>query len=83
MLAAVLAAGSAIAQEQPDLVSQMQERLRELGFYSGPVNGDFGPYTQAALVQFQLSVPVPASGQLDPPTLEALGLERPAPEEAQ
>jgi peptidoglycan hydrolase-like protein with peptidoglycan-binding domain len=83
MLAAVLVAltPAAMAQNQGlDLVSEMQERLRQLGYYGGPVNGDFGPYTQAALVQFQLSVPIPASGQLDDATLAALSLERPAPE---
>ena len=58
------------------LVSQVQEKLRALGFDAGPVNGDFGEKTQAALAQFQLSVPVPASGQLDDQTLLALGLQR-------
>ena len=61
------------------LVSRVQERLRALGFEAGPVNGDFGTKTQAALVQFQLSVPVPASGQLDDPTLGALGIKRDDP----
>lgn len=85
MLAAVLLAvtPAAIAQDQHlDLVSRMQQRLGQLGFYDGPVNGDFGERTQAALVQFQLSVPIPASGQLDDATLAALSLERPAPEGA-
>ena len=54
----------------------MQERLTALGFYTGPINGDIGPYTQAALAQFQLSVPIPASGALDDQTVAALGLER-------
>jgi peptidoglycan hydrolase-like protein with peptidoglycan-binding domain len=63
-----------------DLISRVQERLRALGFDAGPVNGDFGTKTQAALAQFQLSVPVPASGQLDDPTLAALGIKRDAQE---
>lgn len=54
---------------------QVQEKLRALGFYNGPVNGDFGPNTQAALAQFQLSVPLPASGSLDDETLAALGVQ--------
>ena len=61
-----------------DLNKQVQEKLQALGFYNGPVNGDFGPYTQAALAQFQLSVPVPASGMLDEQTIAALGMEREA-----
>jgi len=61
------------------LVSQVQARLRALGFDAGPVNGDFGSKTQAALAQFQLSAGVAASGQLDDPTLAQLGVERSSP----
>lgn len=57
---------------------RVQEKLHQLGFDAGPVNGDFGSKTQAALAQFQLSVPLPASGQLDDQTLAALGVERDA-----
>jgi peptidoglycan hydrolase-like protein with peptidoglycan-binding domain len=57
-----------------DLISRVQQRLRALGFDPGPVNGDFGEKTQAALAQFQLSVPLPAGGQLDEPTLAHLGV---------
>lgn len=57
-------------------ISQVQEKLRELGFDAGPVNGNFGTKTQAALAQFQLSRTIPASGALDPLTLHELGVER-------
>jgi peptidoglycan hydrolase-like protein with peptidoglycan-binding domain len=57
-------------------VSQVQEKLRELGFDAGPVNGDFGTKTQAALAQFQLSRTIPAGGQLDDLTLHELGVQR-------
>ena len=57
-------------------ISKVQEKLREHGFDAGPVNGDFGPKTQAALAQFQLSWTIPASGQLDDATLAALGVQR-------
>jgi Putative peptidoglycan binding domain len=60
------------------LISRVQERLRALGFAAGPVNGDFSTKTQAALVQFQLSASIPASGQLDDQTLEELGVQRDA-----
>ncbi len=56
------------------LISQVQEKLRELGFDAGPANGDFGAKTQAALAQFQLSRTIPASGSLDEQTLAELGL---------
>jgi peptidoglycan hydrolase-like protein with peptidoglycan-binding domain len=58
------------------LISRVQEKLRELGFDAGPINGDFGSKTQAALAQFQLSNDVAVSGQLDDATLAALGVER-------
>ena len=77
LAAALLAFGAAAqAQEPPDINKLVQEKLRHLGFYDGPINGDIGPYTQAALAQFQLSVPIPASGQLDDLTLGALGIQR-------
>ena len=56
------------------LVRQVQERLHQLGFDAGPVNGEFGEKTQAALAQFQLSLVIPASGQLDQLTLNELGV---------
>ena len=66
-----------ISQDQyAGFISQVQEKLRELGFDAGPANGDFGTKTQAALAQFQLSRTIPASGQLDDETLAELGIER-------
>ena len=60
------------------LISRVQEKLIELGFDAGPVNGDLGEKTQAALAQFQLSRVIPASGQLTDQTLAELGIEREA-----
>jgi peptidoglycan hydrolase-like protein with peptidoglycan-binding domain len=57
-------------------ISRVQEKLHQLGFHAGPVNGDFGWKTQAALAQFQLSRAIPASGQLDDVTLAELGVAR-------
>lgn len=56
------------------LIAQVQRRLHAHGFDAGPVNGDFGSKTQAALAQFQLSQTLPVSGSLDSPTLNALGV---------
>lgn len=58
------------------LISEVQEKLRELGFDPGPTNGDLGFDTQAALAQFQLSRTIPAGGQLDDLTLDELGVKR-------
>lgn len=60
-----------------DFVKQVQQKLNDLGFDAGTVNGDFGEKTQAALAQFQLAHLLPASGALDDETLKALGIERP------
>jgi peptidoglycan hydrolase-like protein with peptidoglycan-binding domain len=59
-----------------EFISRVQQKLRELGFDAGPVNGDFGAKTQAALAQFQLSRVIPAGGQLDDQTLAELGVAR-------
>jgi peptidoglycan hydrolase-like protein with peptidoglycan-binding domain len=68
------------AGRHDDFIKRVQARLRELGFAAGPVNGDFGEKTQAALAQFQLSRTIPASGQLDDQTLAELGVTRDEPE---
>jgi len=58
------------------LFKQIQEKLNAQGFDAGPANGAFSAKTQAALVQFQLSRMLPASGALDETTLSALGVAR-------
>jgi peptidoglycan hydrolase-like protein with peptidoglycan-binding domain len=65
-----------------DFIKQVQEKLNELRFDAGPVNGDFGSKTQAALGQFQLAHLLPASGALDDATLRALDIQRPGQAEA-
>jgi peptidoglycan hydrolase-like protein with peptidoglycan-binding domain len=79
-LAASLVCTAALAQQAAtdpytEVNKQVQQKLRELGFYEGPVNGAFGFYTQAALAQFQLARLLPASGMLDKETQAALGVE--------
>lgn len=69
--------GHASSDPYTEFISGVQDKLRGLGFDAGPVNGDFGFKTQAALAQFQLSLNIPASGQLDDQTLDELGMQRP------
>lgn len=38
---------------QNDEVRRLQQRLKELGFYTGEVDGQFGPGTQASVILFQ------------------------------
>ena len=61
-----------------DFIKQVQQKLNDLGFDAGPVNGDLGLKTQAAIAQFQLANTLPASGSLDDQTLLALDVQRPA-----
>ena len=49
-------------------VRAMQARLRELGLWPGPVDGRFGPRTQAALMRRQAAAGAPLRGVLDDAT---------------
>jgi len=46
----------------------IQQRLRNLGFYSGEINGRMGPETQASLAKFQRSQGLEATGRIDEQT---------------
>ncbi|MDB5374893.1 MAG: pdcA [Belnapia sp.] len=84
ILAGLLAAGGAMAQQAPSLlytqplapaaVMQVQERLRQSGNYSGRPDGVWGPDSQAALERFQMSRGLQVSGQLNQATAATLGL---------
>lgn len=43
---------------------QVQEALRRLGYYQGPVDGIFGPQTRAAIRRFQQSLWTKPTGSL-------------------
>ncbi|MEO1227496.1 MAG: peptidoglycan-binding protein [Myxococcota bacterium] len=49
-------------------VEDMQRRLQELGYATGPVDGKFGPLTQGALRQFQMQNDLNSTGRLDADT---------------
>ena len=57
-----------------DDVGQLQKQLQELGFYSGRIDGHFGPDTHAALSNYQLNYGVQDDGVCGPETLHALSL---------
>jgi putative chitinase len=57
----------------PEVV-KLQERLKEVGFNPGLIDGDFGPATKAAVIAFQKSEGLLADGIAGPRTLTALGL---------
>ena len=55
-----------------DDVAELQQRLMEMGFDSGRVDGIFGASTEAALREFQRNVGVPPDGTCGPQTLKML-----------
>jgi peptidoglycan hydrolase-like protein with peptidoglycan-binding domain len=57
-----------------DLVRQVQERLQTVGFNPGTIDGAMGSQTQQALRWFQNAQGLRATGDLDEPTLNALGV---------
>ncbi len=55
-------------------VSALQQQLARAGFNPGPVDGVFGPRTQAAVRQFQQSKGISVDGVVGPETMGAMGI---------
>lgn len=53
-------------------IARVQERLQDLGLYGGPLDGVFGPQTEAAVMTFQRSRQLTADGVVGPATWRAL-----------
>ncbi len=53
-------------------VSRVQETLADLGFYQGPIDGVFGPGTEAAVMAFQQTSGLVADGVIGPITWREL-----------
>jgi hypothetical protein len=67
-----------IVRAQPllkDVNRRVQQRLKVLGFDPGPVDGLWGPESQAALRRYQETYALPVTGEVDRATLTALGLD--------
>ncbi|MBR0666989.1 peptidoglycan-binding protein [Roseomonas hellenica] len=80
----LLSAGASPAAAAPEAapgplsrlaVQNLQARLRNLGFYRGAVDGFWGPGTQAAIERFQQGHGLQPTGQLNPATAQAMGLD--------
>lgn len=56
-------------------VKTLQQKLKDLGFYYGNVDGIFGTQTQTAVRNFQRSVGITVDGIAGPTTLLYLGLD--------
>ena len=55
-------------------VRQVQSALHRLGYYHGPVDGDFGLGTQTALESYQIHASQPVTGTLTLGVLSGLGV---------
>lgn len=55
-------------------VSTIQQKLVNWGYFSGPVDGIYGPKTQAAVKKFQQKNGLKVDGVVGPATLSALGI---------
>ncbi len=53
-------------------ILELQQRLTDLGYYHGPVNGTFGPLTAEGVASFQRSHGVSSVGYVGPSTRKAL-----------
>jgi N-acetylmuramoyl-L-alanine amidase len=51
----------------------VQNELSQLGYYHGPIDGLLGPQTAKAVRWFQSVDKLSVTGQIDSPTLKALG----------
>src|SRR5438093_11524502 len=56
-------------------VEATQERLAQLGYYNGPVDGSFGPTTRDAVAKYQIDNQLDVTGSLSPDTLQSLGVQ--------
>lgn len=61
-----------------DYVYALQNRLRDWGYYDGPIDGYFGTPTSKAVQKFQYLNGLPEDGVVDRTTWDALGYAQPA-----
>jgi hypothetical protein len=59
----------------PDVVRQIQQALSQNGVDPGPIDGDYGPKTAAAVAAFQAAHGLVANGEVGPETAQALGIQ--------
>lgn len=72
--------GQGMTSSQPGTVNaaqvrQAQQKLNDMGYRAGQVDGVWGPNTQAAIRNFQQAKGLEATGRLNPQTINALGIE--------
>lgn len=61
--------------ERPDrVIADVQATLKEMGYYTGAVDGLLGPLTRKALIGYQGDAGLTATATIDEPTLDSLNL---------
>ena len=58
--------------DEDEYVQQLQEKLKELGFFSGRATGYYGTVTQKAVINYQRDAGLAADGKAGPVTLASL-----------
>jgi peptidoglycan hydrolase-like protein with peptidoglycan-binding domain len=58
-----------------DSVRVIQARLRQLGFYNGAIDGEWGRGSMAGVQRFQQTHGLPADGRLNGATVQAMGID--------
>ena len=66
--------GRSSASYTGETIRQVQTALRQLGYYHGQIDGQFGSLSQSALQNYQLKTNQPATGLLDRQSLSQLGV---------
>ena len=61
--------------EPGQVIANVQSQLQQSGYYNGELDGQFGPETRRALLDFQRDNGLPVTGEIDEATLDALGLQ--------
>lgn len=79
LLAVFLLALSFAAARADDLVLSVQSSLARQGYYSGDLDGAWGSQTSAAVRRFQIAKELRPTGELNPATLNALGIKQAPP----
>jgi peptidoglycan hydrolase-like protein with peptidoglycan-binding domain len=82
LLTAVLLAASILIARADDLTLAVQTRLAKLGYYDGNLDGSWGSQTSTAVRRFQVARELRVTGELNPATLNALGIKQEKPAKA-
>jgi peptidoglycan hydrolase-like protein with peptidoglycan-binding domain len=65
------ATAAALKGKAKDVVVQIQTELAKYGYYTGPIDGHYGPDTKAAVTKLQTDLGVTADGLVGAATIDA------------